>query len=129
SSLNFIILPISSALGILPASESLSAGTNTITRMSRSLLLGTHARVEDRTHLGLALELGPVLTVQLHELGRDARHFLFRLRLEDRPTTDDFLAFRERPIGDGDLALGQAHPDALIAGQKTARVDQRALFE
>src|SRR5215471_6316521 len=33
SSLNFIILPISSALGIVPASEFLSPGTSTITRI------------------------------------------------------------------------------------------------
>src|ERR1700722_1147508 len=81
SSLNFIILPTSSWLGIVPASEFLSPGTNTMTRIAMLLWewleVGTrtsraHARVEHRSDFALALESRPVLSVQLHELGRDS---------------------------------------------------------
>src|SRR5690348_14989294 len=93
SSLNFIIFAMSSSLGILPASLSRSAGTNTITRMCRSFgncfrlncsggaALRPDAGVEHRSHLRLALEPGPVLAVQLHELGRDADRVRLRLRV------------------------------------------------
>src|SRR6202042_1539041 len=68
SSLNFIILATSSWLGIVPASEFLSPGTNTITRIAlllfgstmigfsffwRTQSLGAHAGVKHRAHLGL----------------------------------------------------------------------------
>lgn len=42
------------------------------------------AGVEHRPDLGLALESGPVLAVQLHELGRDPDCFGFRVDVQDR---------------------------------------------
>src|SRR5215510_3309926 len=72
SSLNFIIFVSPSSVGITPASVFLSAGPHTITRMffvlsislgrlggrSRWLRLWSHARLEHRLHLGLAVLLG-----------------------------------------------------------------------
>src|SRR5580704_3047102 len=76
---------------------------------------GPHPGVEHRPYLGLAFESGPVLAVQLHELGCDPERLGLRLGLQDRPAADDLLALGERAVGHGDLAVGEPHTRAFLA--------------
>src|SRR5262245_21626490 len=82
----------------------------------------------DRAHLGLALEAGPVLPVQVHELRRDAERVGLRLRLQDGPAADDLFALGKGAVGHLDLALGQPDAGAVLARAKAARADQRTVL-
>src|SRR5215468_7876829 len=141
-SLNLPISANSFSLGMMPASEFFVAFTITMTRIALLLLVwGTTrgraaldrlralAGLEHRPHFGLALEFGPVFSVQLHELGRDPDRFCLRVRLQDCPAADDLLALGERAVRHADLALGQSHADAIFARQQTARIDEGAVLE
>src|SRR5580658_4010053 len=129
SSLNFIILPTSSRLGIVPASELASPGTNTITRIGLLLFSsGADAWVEHRTNLGLALEAGPVLAMQIHELRGHAHHVGLGIALKDGPAADDLFAFAEGAVGHGEVAAGDPDAGAVLAGQEAAGIDEAAVL-
>src|SRR5258708_7585328 len=91
--------------------------------------LPAYARVEHRPHLGLALELGPVLSVQLHELSRNPDRFRLRIRLQDCPAPDNLLALAEWAAGHADLAVGEAHADAILGRQKTTCIDESTVLQ
>ena len=76
-----------------------------------------------------ALEPGPVLAVQVHEVGRNPDRLGLRVRLQDGPAPDDLLALGERAIGHGDLAVREPQADAILARQQPAGVDKRAILE
>lgn len=46
-------------------------------------VVGSHARIKHRAHLGLALKFSPVLSVRLHELSCDANRFVLRVGSQD----------------------------------------------
>src|SRR5262249_52998457 len=89
--------------------------------------LWTHARVEHWPDLGLALESGPVLPVKLHELGRYPDRIGPRVRLYDGPAADHFLALGEWTVCHGDLAVGEAHADAVLARKKAPGIHEGAV--
>ena len=93
----------------------------------RRSLPGVRLRFEHQPHLGLALETGPVLAVQFHEFGGNAARLGLRADFEDCPAADDFLALGEGAVGDRDPAVGEPDPEAILAWQKAARVDERAV--
>jgi hypothetical protein len=78
-------------------------------------VLRAHPVVEHRPHLGLTLESGPVLAVQLHELGCNPDCFGFRVCIQDCPATDDLLAFRERAVRHSDRATREPYANAIAA--------------
>ena|SRR6266446_3416542 len=64
---------------------------------ARTFALRPHARVEHRPHFGLALEAGPVLSVQLHELGGDLNRFSVLTPGEDGKVRATLQLKRRRP--------------------------------
>src|SRR4051794_26064611 len=77
--------------------------------------LWAHPRVEHRPHFGLALEAGPVLAVQIHELGGDPDRFGLRFGVQNCPAADDFFALREWAVAHGDLAVREPNTDPVLA--------------
>src|SRR5262247_1316495 len=61
-------------------------------------------RLDQLAHFALHV---PLVAVDLQEASGQLERFLLRLRLEDGVAADDFLGFREWPIGHGKLAAAQ----------------------
>ena len=68
--------------------------------------LRPHAGVEHRPQLRLAVESGPVLSMQLHKLSCNSDGFRLRVRLHDRPATYNFLGLGKGSVCHSDLAVG-----------------------
>src|SRR5262245_61217345 len=77
-------------------------------------------RLEDRAQLALPL------AEDLQETRGPVQRFIHRLHLEEGVGGDKLLGLRERPVEDGDLAVGEPDPLALPAGVQPVAVDQHA---
>jgi len=67
--------------------------------------------------------------VQFHEIPRDAKGFLLRVRLEYRPATDDFLGFGEGTIGHRHDVLRETYAKAVLTWKQASRIDERTVLQ
>src|ERR1700676_447255 len=91
--------------------------------------LPPNAGLEHRPHLRLAVESGPVLSMQLHKLSCNSDGFRPRVRLQDRPATDNFLALGKGPVRHGDLAVGEPYANAVLARHQTAGINKDSVLK
>src|SRR4029453_9157328 len=82
----------------------------------------------ERTDLALALERGPMYTVQLHELTRQSQGFVLRLRLDQSVSAHDFLRLREWTVDYRELTAAQADTLSFRRGLQACRVNEGAIL-
>src|SRR6266508_2126826 len=86
----------------------------------RCEVLGT----EDPQHLGVTFPARPQVPVQLHETGGPLDRLLLRPYLV-QGVADHLLRLGERPVGDGEPAIGQPYPGTGGARGEPGGVEQR----
>src|SRR5262249_8941728 len=81
------------------------------------------------TDFALALELGPILQVQLHEFPRVLERLGVRFQLHHGVAADHFLRLSEWTVGDGDLASSQLDPVGVSGGFQAIGINQDPALE